>query len=293
MKLLLVPALFLLVACLPSPEPAAVIPTVTITPPPLTGVFKWNGGLLQGITFDDVSNVKGVVTVAAALPKPSSVRVVLDPETTPTDYKKAVSALSQVTTVMATIADSSDMKSYTVASYAARAKTYIDGLPEVIIWEVGNELNGDWLGGQAAEKMLAASEIARGAGKQTALTLYYNKGCLPEGHPEWEMFTWAKAHIPAGFEPTLVLVSFYEQDCPGVKPDWAAVFTELAQMFPLSYVGFGEVGTERGDKVTYLTKYYSMRFPGIPAFMGGWFWWYGTEDFVGKISLLNTMMGVK
>jgi hypothetical protein len=48
-------------------------------------------------------------------------------------------------------------------------------------------------------------------------------------------------------------------------------------------VGFGEVGLEKPakDKPAYLRRYYAIR-PDVPRFIGGYFWWFFTQDCVPK-----------
>jgi hypothetical protein len=77
-----------------------------------------------------------------------------------------------------------------------------------------------------------------------------------------------------------VLISYYEDDCEGLQPDWSTVFPRLAALFPNSKVGFGEAGTKQADrKAEYMQRYYGTRV-AHPAFIGGVFWWYFREDCV-------------
>jgi hypothetical protein len=79
---------------------------------------------------------------------------------------------------------------------------------------------------------------------------------------------------------TYVLVSYYEDDCNGLQPDWSSIFPRLAQLFPTSKIGFGEAGTKRPDhKAEYMQRYYGLRV-AHPAYVGGVFWWYFRQDCV-------------
>jgi hypothetical protein len=87
-------------------------------------------------------------------------------------------------------------------------------------------------------------------------------------------------------EVDYVLVSYYEQDCDGHRPDqaeWTSVFGRLRTMFPAAKLGFGEIGADpKADaktKAAYLTRYSTMPAP-VPGFVGGYFWWYYAEDAV-------------
>jgi hypothetical protein len=51
-------------------------------------------------------------------------------------------------------------------------------------------------------------------------------------------------------------------------------------MFPTAQLGIGECGTVvQARKAAYLTRYYSMRIDN-PRYIGGYFWWYFSEDMV-------------
>ena len=101
------------------------------------------------------------------------------------------------------------------------------------------------------------------------------------------MFAWIDANVEAELRQGIdyVLVSYYETACPTHDP-WDEVFTKLAQRFPNSFVGFGETGTEDenaplADKKTILNRYYSLVPPIEPQkYIGGYFWWYFSEDMV-------------
>jgi len=186
---------------------------------------------------------------------------------------------------MGEVVDSKFVSKIDVTSYGRRTKEYLDVLsPSVDVWEIGNEVNGEWLGStpDVVAKISAAYELVKQRKKPTALTLYYNEGCwLRADH---EMFAWADRNVPAAMKDGLdyVLVSYHEDDCHGSKPDWAAVFHHLAAMFPTSELGFGECGTVRADaKENSLADYYRTR-PAEDRFVGGYFWWYFSQDMVPR-----------
>lgn len=135
-----------------------------------------------------------------------------------------------------------------------------------------------------------AYDKVKAAGKKTALTLYYNKGCYDKA--DHEMFTWTQANIPARMKTGLdyVLISYYEDDCNGLEPDWNTVFTQLAALFPNSYVGMGECGTTKSaSKAAYVERYYGMQVDA-PHYVGGYFWWYFREDMVPSTNALWTTL---
>jgi hypothetical protein len=129
-------------------------------------------------------------------------------------------------------------------------------------------------------KMTGAFDIVKAQGKSTELTLYYNAGCYEKNSNE--MFTWAASNIPVRMQLGLdyVLISYYEDDCNGVQPNWQDVFIKLHGMFPNSKIGFGEIGTSRkSKKVEYINRYYGMRIDAR-NYVGGYFWWYFKQDMV-------------
>jgi hypothetical protein len=72
--------------------------------------------------------------------------------------------------------------------------------PKVSIWEVGNEVNGNWLGpvGRVVQDIQGAYNVVTRAGGQTALTQTYQPGCA--GDPAHDMWTWAARHIPVAMK---------------------------------------------------------------------------------------------
>ena len=152
----------------------------------------------------------------------------------------------------------------------------------VDIWEIGNEINGEWLGDTATvvAKMNSAYNLVKAKGKTTALTLYYNEGCWK--NKSNEMFKWAEKNISATMKEGLdyVFISYYEDDCNNLQPDWPQVFQKLGKLFPKSKIGFGEVGTKNADhKKAFINRYYNMKIKH-PNFVGGYFWWYFIQDMV-------------
>jgi hypothetical protein len=201
--------------------------------------------------------------------------------------------ISKVSYVMGEILDSFYVKQYSVDGYNTRVNQYLNALSDVVdIWEIGNEINGEWLGTNAdvVAKMTNAYDIVQSRNKATALTLYYNQDCW--SRPANEMFRWTQTNVPERMKQglTYVWVSYYEEDCNNLKPNWQEVFDRLHVMFPNSKIGFGEVGTSRkAKKEAYLTRYYTMKVT-TPNYVGGHFWWYGRQDFVPMTKPLWTTL---
>jgi hypothetical protein len=238
---------------------------------------------LYGVTIDDISGLPQITESLARLAKRPTARIVFDEFVPPATYRDAAVAIARVAYVMGELLDSAYVADVTVAQYLERTAQYLDALADVVdIWEIGNEINGEWLGAGAdvVAKMSGAFDLVKARGRTTALTLYFNQGCWSD--PAHEMFTWAEANVPARLRQGLdyVLVSYYEDDCHNLRPDWPLVFERLAALFPASRIGFGEVGTEAAArKAEMLTRYYTMRL-ATPRYVGGYFWWYFRSDMV-------------
>jgi hypothetical protein len=240
---------------------------------------------IYGVTIDEVTNLGQIVASLAHLPRRPAARIPFDPGMEPAGYAQAVDEIGRVAGIMAEPVDSSEVTGYTTAQYIARFDRYLNAFKDKIaIWEIGNEVNGNWLGPlnvvrRDIEGAYAAVRKARG---RTALTLSYEPACGDD------MFTWAARNIPQAMRDGLdyVLVSYYAADCNGTQPSitqWTAVFRRLRALFPHAKLGFGEVGTSQGDpvadKLATLSRYYRLRI-AVPGYIGGYFWWYYAEDMV-------------
>jgi hypothetical protein len=198
-------------------------------------------------------------------------------------YRDAAAKIHEVGFVMGEILDSQYVKKCPLDDYRKRTKEYLDTLADrVDLWEVGNEINGDWLGpaDEAAAKMVAAYDLVKEKKKVAALTLYYNEGSVKDR--TFEMFRWAEKYIPERMKKALdyVLVSFYDDDFEGPSPRWPEVFERLGTVFPGSKLGFGECGTKKkSQKADFVRRYYRLKIDH-PRFVGGCFWWYFSEDMV-------------
>lgn len=238
---------------------------------------------IWGVTVDDPWNLAPTVDALARLPVRSMARVVFDEGQAASSYAPIVPQIHAVSDVMGELLDSYYVNTLSTEQYAARQRDYLDALGDSVdVWEVGNEINGEWLGGTAdvVAKVASAYELVKARGKRAAVTLYQNQGCWSSA--DHEMLTWAAANLPASMREGLdyVWVSYYEDDCNGLQPDWPTIFARLAELFPNARLGIGECGTAvAASKAATLTRYYSMQV-SEPRFVGGFFWWYFSEDMV-------------
>jgi len=223
-------------------------------------------------------------------------------------YVSATKELSKKAYIFAEVIDSAYEFCFSVADHEARWNDYVSKLGDVVdIWEVGNEINGNWLDnsdpvpikGQKCPwkipdtsdrdvitKMINAYHIVKKAGKTAALTLYYepNPACTTSMGQAYDPITWATQNIPADMKAGLdyILLSYYSDKCLNFKPDLTALFTQFHKIFPNSKLGMGEWGysvrkPKKAKLSELLNEGYSLH-PDVPSWIGGVFFWeFGTD----------------
>lgn len=279
-------------------------PKLTASTQPLAHASKpAPSRLMYGVTLDDVSRVDRVAAILDRLGRRVTVRIVFDEGQPPSAYRYAVNRLAPRADIVGQILDSSAMRTVTVAQYADRTRRYLAAFgAKVKIWEIGNEVNGEWLGStrSVVAKISVAYDLVKAAGRSAALTTYFNPDCWER--PSHEMFRWLNTNVPVRMKRGLdyVFVSYYEGDCNNYRPaSWTPVFRQLRKLFTTSALGFGEVGMSDPARHRTVAKarslmayYYRVR-PAVPGFVGGWFWWYGAQDIFGPApALLSTFRAV-
>jgi hypothetical protein len=276
---------------------------------------------VYGVTLDDVSNPSGEVNSLNKMVHVPTARIVFDAGENPSYYVKPIQQLRGVSYIMGELADSSYMRHYTVSSIKTWAQNYTKTLGNLVdIWEIGNEVNGDWLGSNTLAKVEAMYDVVSSQGGATALTFFYEgepsdpDNCIAADRGGNDMFTWInqqfQLNLPAIRRPaetekirlniSYVLISWYPDQCPGENPNWPSVYTQLAMIFPNSKVGFGELGTANPEfgstfEINEISQYYPMAktVSGLPAsYIGGYFWWYFAEEMVPWGSVLSSVLNI-
>jgi len=281
---------------------------------------------IHGVTVDNKNDIRDGAFLAKLLESlrhlsvKATVRIVYTPGNkdgyfSANSYLDATRQIKSVGYVFGQPVDSFYISCFTPAEHLNRFKDYVTTLGTFVdIWEVGNEINGEWLFGDTKDcspkasvssasqadvvtKMIETYDYLKFQGKVTALTLYYNTPCRrPEAN---EMFTWVNANVPARMKTGLdyLLVSYYEMDCDGYKPDWQRVFSQLATMFPNSKLGISEFGwseTKASDPIIkdLVQRHYAVH-PRVSNWVGGGFYWEFAIDMVpydpASGSLWNTI----
>lgn len=281
---------------------------------------------LYAITFDNdngAGNTKLNEQVATlnGLPHFPTLRIVFDEGQPPDGYVNALNRLQPEAFIVGEVLDSSYIHTPSPAAYEARFQTYTTANAttgwdptKVDIWEVGNEVNGNWTGTtdgeyvSVADKVTRATDVVDGKGKRTMLTLWENNfGTNNCGNGTYNPTTHAGEETPQQFSNRLTLatrqkidyvtVSWYPTLCKG-KPNGnsnlisgATIANEVQSLhglYPNAKVGFGELGlpgqANTAAKITtscaIINHYYRLTLPTLSFYIGAYFWWYAAQDVV-------------
>ena len=284
---------------MPATTPA-VMPAATPGPVPAFA------GLVAGVTTDDPTvRTAEQVDALASLPRRVMARVTLDVGTPAASYVASVSDLAKVADVMAEPLDSSDMSKVSAVAARARIEQLMTALGNTVsVWEVGNEINGDWVGADPMAKVEAMFDAARSAGRRTALTLYYENPAAPA----FDMLPWVDSHMPQGHRMRsgldFVFVSYYEDQNAGhrlTQAELDTIFDGLARRFPNAKVGFGEFGwgnsipSSDSTRAELIRRFYGYRVPTVASYIVGGFYWHFRQTMAPRSrpdwSVLNEAVG--
>ena len=103
---------------------------------------------LYGVTVDDITNLNDIVASSRALGHMPVTRVYFNVRKPASYYAAALRTLQPVSYVMGELLDSSDSRHIGTAAYDRRVRSYLapSSRNSVDLWEIGNEVNGDWTG---------------------------------------------------------------------------------------------------------------------------------------------------
>jgi len=273
---------------------------------------------LRGITLDSIENLNQSLNLI----KSSSQKLTASPPPAPAqrgapgagrgrgpgresldNYGKAVEALHPHAYVMVQVVDSQEMAQKSVADVRSRAAQAMAKFGDKVdLWEVGNELNGDWAGSSPGEinaKAQAAYDAISSKGGRTAITLNYWSGsdCYQNS---WEATLPYAQAMPAKLKNVdYLFLSVYETACdPHQRPsssDLSQTLGKLGEIFPKAQLGIGEVGAQdtsdglsdtpnKSEKERIANYYYGMHSDLAQKvggrYTGGYFWWYFHRDAV-------------
>jgi hypothetical protein len=250
---------------------------------------------LFGVTVDSIAHIRSASAALRSLPRRATTRVYLDVREPAGYYAGALSSMHAVSAIMGELLDSSDETYISTAALRERVREYLGALSSSVdVWEIGNEVNGNWTGAYAvvSEKLSESYEAVHAAGARTALTLYANNfgpdNC-GDGTAELTPAQFSEQYVPAQVALGLdyVLLSYYPTQCGGREPtatEVASCLQALHAIYPNAALGFGEVGLPtrvrrstraRAEQIMHWA--YALD-PHLPYYIGGYFWWYGAED---------------
>ena len=289
------------------PLVVALTAAPTGSPAPATAATPaTTAGPLYGMTVNTVRGIAKVVAFDRSLPVRPTTRIYFNSAEPASAYAPAVTQLHPVSQVMGELLDSGEAAAMTPGAFQARVEDYLATLgPAVDLWEIGNEVNGNWTGPYADGETRISEAFAdvTATGAATALTLFaneYGPDNCGDGTGELTPVQYSEQFVPADVRDGLdyVFESYYPTECGASYPTDAQVAAEmeaLHALYPNARLGFGEVGLPRpvnhrtlatGEAV--MAWAYGLD-PGLPYYVGGYFWWYGSEDVVkGRAPLAGT-----
>ncbi|MDO4888854.1 MAG: Tat pathway signal sequence [Actinomycetaceae bacterium] len=262
---------------------------------------------LRGITLTSIGDLDTVLGLIESSEEKLTVRLVIQSDVSMDSYRQAIEKLRPHAYIMVEILDSHTWAEADIGELRSLTAEAVDALgDEVDVWEVGNELNGSWLGSspeQINAKASAVKEIVSQSGGRTAITLNYwsHEGCYAQ---PWErLSTYARSMPDDLRDVDYLFLSVYEMSCtPAQHPsadDLAGALNSLGEIFPNARLGIGEIsgydpstpdsktidteGRQAGNR-RIATYYYGLH-DELEAkvgtrYVGGYFWWHFREDAV-------------
>lgn len=258
---------------------------------------------VRGVTLESVRRLNAIEQALARHSRRPTARIVFQHGSGPADYANAVRRLRDDADLMGEILDSTAVRRTSVREYRNRTRAFIDRFgADLDYYEIGNELNGEWLGRPRTinAKVAAAYDVVERAGLRSVVTLNYwpSRDCYAR---DWEATLPFARNMPRRVRQgvDVVLLSFYETACsPRAHPSvgqFASVLRSLKRIFPGAPVGIGEVGAQgRADGLPrdptlaekeriarrYLGMHDRLREAVGARYVGGYFWWYYATDAV-------------
>lgn len=264
-----------------------------------------------GVTVDRTDGYPAVIASISDLVEnvtgDAHVRIVFDEGVPATDYDGIVdAALGAGIVVVGQILDSSAMASATLAQWQARVREYVDHFPQITTWEIGNEVNGEWLGTEVRQKLEYAASYVKTANPSdtTLLTFYWQMGTA--GSAANALFQWIHDNVTPALSSKVdvVALSTWIGDAPlGLAFD--EVFERLHAAFPAQQLAIGELGywepgttrawwwRSQADPTTTVREAlaeqtYVASF-AFPYAKGGVFWWYYVQEMAARTPLWDAV----
>ncbi|MGZ5297131.1 MAG: hypothetical protein ACXWYT_09445, partial [Actinomycetota bacterium] len=263
-----------------------------------------------GVTMDTIDGHRARLDLASELTDPLGwVRIVMDPGTDFSAYAPVVrrAHLSGLK-VMGQPIDSYYAKDFPGQDYLHRIQRAVTALPAVDAWEIGNEVNGGWLGPAMGDRIDRAAAWLGSSHpeKIVVLTFYWQIGT---DAPQWSTFNWIRDELKASTirNTDVFLLSTWVEDAPlGLAYD--RILRALHDALHGSTLGIGELGYwgpgtsrawwygARRDPVVgrriVLDQMYRASL-GYSWSVGGVFWWYFAEDMPADPELAGELSKIR
>lgn len=200
-----------------------------------------------GATFETVSSsyaeiITALQWLAMKLPGVRPTGRIVYQWDDPDAYIEPCKALAPLCDLMLLVCDSSSLKHREASQINRMTNLLVKRLgPYLKSLEIGNEVNGDWVGRQKdiPAKIDAVSKVALNSRLERVLTLYL-------GEDVQQMLDWDAAHdIPR--EVTALSWYPYQQSVPTARPGWNSLASVLVNRRPATKLMIGEYGTESTD----------------------------------------------
>lgn len=265
-----------------------------------------------GVTFDDISGGSSDLATVRDLVGGSTtdgwVRIVFDRSEPASYYRSEVNAAHALgLRVVGQILDSSEMSGQSLSGWQSRVAKYVTTLSTVDEWEVGNEVNGNWLGGNVAAKIAYAAQYVKAhTNARTLVTLYWQLGEDDAAH---SMFTWLKANLSQSTLSSIddLGMSVYVEDHPmgvafdrvvstlhNAAPQQRVMITELDYWSPdLGHTWWwGSATDPTGAGRLKVASLYQSAMLGYSYSGGGAYWWYYLEEALPKNQVWTTLAAI-
>lgn len=234
-----------------------------------------------GITLDNPWQHKAIITTLKSLKRKIHVRIVFDLNVDLSEYKIPVQEISKYAFIVGMVCDSFYVKNLTPFQYFSRCLCLKDLYQSYVsIWEIGNEINGDWLGKEIERKLESGLMVF--AGQQKAITLYADE--------KESYYKFINDNFDLLSKMQYIFISEYPEDNNEHHVDLKRFAKEMLKFN--AYWGFGECGTKiKSKKVSEFRRYYKTiqtAYFKEPNFVGGYFWWY-QKDFMKNGILLKEL----
>lgn len=266
---------------------------------------------LYGVTTEYVTPLSDLSGSLTKHTKRPTVRIVFQADTGASDYTSAISTLRSSSYIYGQLYDSTALKNASVSDCQARTRQFLSEFGESIdLYEIGNELNGNWVGSSQSEidaKVSAIYNVIKDEYStlniRTAITLNYWPTADYYSLP-WEATVTYANNMPATLRNGVdyIMLSFYETAGDPIyyptDQDFTDIFTTLAGLFPKARLAVGEIGAQGvvdglpsdptlTEKQRIANRYYGMyaivkKLLGTygSRYDGGCFWWYYHQDCV-------------